>query len=161
MAFDLSSYEPVSERITKFWAKYPQGRLHTEIVLINETEVVVKASAFTDKDDTRAAAIDFAQETRNSSHINKNNFLENASTSAIGRVLNTVGISSKGGKRPSREEMIKVVSAQRNFLEEASDAAANKDLEALRVIYASAEKSQVDNEILDAIKKLAESLKAK
>jgi hypothetical protein len=161
MAFDLSSYEPVSERITKFWAKYPQGRLHTEIVLINETEVVVKASAYTDKDDTRAAAIDFAQETRNSSHINKNNFLENASTSAIGRVLNTVGISSKGGKRPSREEMIKVVSAQRNFLEEASDAAANKDLEALRLIYASAEKSQVDNEILDAIKKLAESLKAK
>jgi hypothetical protein len=161
MAFDLSSYEPVSERITKFWAKYPQGRLHTEIVLINETEVVVKASDYTDKDDTRAAAIDFAQETRNSSHINKNNFLENASTSAIGRVLNTVGISSKGGKRPSREEMIKVVSAQRNFLEEASDAAANKDLEALRLIYASAEKSQVDNEILDAIKKLAESLKAK
>jgi hypothetical protein len=161
MAFDLSSYEPVSERITKFWAKYPQGRLHTEIVLINETEVVVKASAYTDKDDTRAAAIDFAQETRNSSHINKNNFLENASTSAIGRALNTVGISSKGGKRPSREEMIKVVSAQRNFLEEASDAAANKDLEALRLIYASAEKSQVDNEILDAIKKLAESLKAK
>ena len=161
MAFDLSSYEPVSERITKFWAKYPQGRLHTEIVLINETEVVVKASAFTDKEDARAAAIDFAQETRNSSHINKNNFLENASTSAIGRVLNTVGISSKGGKRPSREEMIKVVSAQRNFLEEASDAAANKDLEALRTIYASAEKSQVDNEILDAIKKLAESLKAK
>ena len=161
MAFDLSSYEPVSERITKFWAKYPQGRLHTEIVLINETEDVVKASAYTDKDDTRAAAIDFAQETRNSSHINKNNFLENASTSAIGRVLNTVGISSKGGKRPSREEMIKVVSAQRNFLEEASDAAANKDLEALRLIYASAEKSQVDNEILDAIKKLAESLKAK
>jgi hypothetical protein len=105
--------------------------------------------------------VDFAQETRNSSHINKNNFLENASTSAIGRVLNTVGISSKGGKRPSREEMIKVVAAQRDFLEEASTAAANKDLETLRVIYASAEKSQVDNEILDAIKKLAESLKAK
>ena len=161
MAFDLSSYEPVSERITKFWAKYPTGRLHTEIVLINETEVVVKALAFTDKDDARPAAVDFAQETRNSSHINKNNFLENASTSAIGRVLNTVGISSKGGKRPSREEMIKVVSAQRDFLEEASMAAANKDIETLRVIYNSAEKSQVDNEILDAIKKLADSIKAK
>jgi uncharacterized membrane protein YdfJ with MMPL/SSD domain len=161
MAFDLSSYEPVSERITKFWTKYPTGRLHTEIVLINETEVVVKALAFTDKDDARPAAIDFAQETRNSSHINKNNFLENASTSAIGRVLNTVGISSKGGKRPSREEMIKVVSAQRNFLEEASDAAAEKDIEKLRAIYHSAESSQVDNEILDAIKKLADSIKSK
>jgi hypothetical protein len=161
MAFDLSSYEPVSDRITKFWTKYPNGRLHTEIVLINETEVVVKALAFTDREDGKPAAIDFAQETRNSSHINKNNFLENASTSAIGRVLNTLGISSKGGKRPSREEMLKVVSAQRNFLEEASIAAANKDIETLRVIYGSAEKSQVDNEILDAIKKLAESLKAK
>jgi hypothetical protein len=160
MAFDLSSYEPVSERITKFWAKYPDGRLHTEIVLINETEVVVKALAFTDKDDARPTAVDFAQETRNSSHINKNNFLENASTSAIGRVLNTVGISSKGGKRPSREEMIKVVSAQRNFLEEASDAATAFDLEKLRAIYKSAELSQVDNEILDAIKKLADTIKA-
>ena len=161
MAFDLSSYEPVSDRITKFWAKYPNGRLHTEIVLINETEIVVKALAYTDREDAKPAAIDFAQETRNSSHINKNNFVENCSTSAIGRVLNTVGISSKGGKRPSREEMLKVVSAQRNFIEEASTAAANNDLEALRVIYTSAEKSQVDNEILEAIKKLADSIKAK
>jgi hypothetical protein len=161
MAFDLSSYEPVSDRITKFWAKYPQGRLHTEIVLINETEVVVKALVFTDKDDARPTAVDFAQETRNSSHINRNNFLENASTSAIGRVLNTVGISSKGGKRPSREEMLKVVAAQRNWIEEASTAASNNDLETLRVIYTSAEKSQVDNEILDAIKSLADSIKSK
>ena len=161
MAFDLSSYEPVSERITKWWAKYPNGRLHTEIVLINETEVVVKASAYTDKDDARPTAVDFAQETRGSSHINKNNFLENASTSALGRVLNTVGISSKGGKRPSREEMLKVVASQRNFIEEASVAAANNDLETLRVIYSTAEKSQVDNEILDAIKQLADSLKSK
>jgi hypothetical protein len=161
MAFDLSSYEPVSERITKWWAKYPNGRLHTEIVLINETEVVVKALAYTDKDDARPVAVDFAQETRGSSHINKNNFLENASTSALGRVLNTAGISSKGGKRPSREEMLKVVASQRNFIEEASVAAVNNDLETLRVIYATAEKSQVDNEILDAIKKLADSLKAK
>jgi hypothetical protein len=160
MAFDLSSYEPVSDRITKWWSKYPNGRLHTEIVLINETEVVVKALAFTDKEDARPTAVDFAQETRNSSHINKNNFLENASTSAIGRVLNTVGISSKGGKRPSREEMIKVVAAQRNFLEEASDAATAFDLEKLRSIYKAAEVSQVDNEILDAIKKLADTIKS-
>lgn len=161
MAFDLSSYEPVADRIVKFWAKYPNGRLHTEIVLINETEIVVKALAFTDREDTKPAAIDFAQETRNSSHINKNNFVENCSTSALGRVLNTLGISSKGGKRPSREEMLKVVAAQRNWIEEASTAASSGDLETLRVIYSSAEKSQVDNEILEAIKKLADSLKAK
>lgn len=161
MAFDLSSYEPVADRITKFWAKYPEGRLHTDIVLINETEIVVKASAFTNREDAKPAAIDFAQETRNSSHINRNNFVENCSTSAIGRVLNTLGISSKGGKRPSREEMLKVVAAERKWLEEASAAAANGDLDTLRVIYSTAEKSQVDNEILEAIKKLADSLKSK
>lgn len=161
MAFDLSSYEPVAERITKFWTKYPNGRLHTEIVLINETEIVVKASAYTDRDDAKPAAIDFAQETRNSSHINRNSFVENCSTSAIGRALNTLGISAKGAKRPSREEMLKVVAAQRNWLEEASTAATAGDIETLRVIYATAEKSQVDNEILEAIKKLADSLKAK
>lgn len=161
MAFDLSSYEPVADRITKFWAKYPEGRLHTEIMLINETEVIIKASAYTNREDGKPAAVDYAQETRNSSHINRNNFVENCSTSAIGRVLNTLGISSKGGKRPSREEMLKVVAAQRNWLEEASSAAANNDLESLRVIYSTAEKSQVDNEILEAIKKLADSLKSK
>lgn len=161
MAFDLSSYEPVADRITKFWSKYPEGRLHTEIMLINETEVIIKASAFTNREDAKPAAIDYAQETRNSSHINRNNFVENCSTSAIGRVLNTLGISSKGGKRPSREEMLKVVATQRNWLEEASTAANNKDLETLRVIYTTAEKSQVDNEILEAIKKLADSIKSK
>jgi hypothetical protein len=161
MAFDLSTYEPVSERILKFWAKYPNGRLHTEIVLINENEIVVKASAYTDKEDARPAAIDFAQETRGSSHINKNNFLENGITSSLGRVINTLGLGAKGSKRPSREEMYKVIAAERNWIEEASTAASNNDIETLRVIYSSAEKSQVDNEILEAIKKLADSLKSK
>jgi hypothetical protein len=160
MAFDLSSYEPVSERLTRWWAKYPEGRLITEIVLINETEIVVKASAYTDRDDARPVAVDFAQETRGSSHINKQNFLENGVTSALGRVLNTAGISSKGGKRPSREEMYKVIAAERNWIEEASTAAANNDIETLRAIYSTAQKSQVDNEILDAIKKLADSIKS-
>jgi hypothetical protein len=57
--------------------------------------------------------------------------------------------------------MLKVVAAQRNWIEEASTAASNNDLETLRVIYTSAEKSQVDNEILDAIKSLADSIKSK
>jgi hypothetical protein len=56
--------------------------------------------------------------------------------------------------------MIKVVAAQRNFLEEASDAATAFDLEKLRSIYKAAEVSQVDNEILDAIKKLADTIKS-
>jgi hypothetical protein len=30
--FDLSQYSTVAERIDAFWAKYPDGRLHTELV---------------------------------------------------------------------------------------------------------------------------------
>jgi hypothetical protein len=158
MAF-LDDYEPVADRITKFWTKYPNGRIITEIKLINETEVVVQASIFTDREDTRPASVDWAHETRGSSNINRASFLENCSTSAIGRGLATLGFSTK--KRPSREEMEKVTAGHRDFLVQASEAADNKDLETLRTIYAAAVKSQVDNNILDAIMKLADSLKAK
>ena len=57
--------------------------------------------------------------------------------------------------------MIKATRESRNYIEEASEAAANKDIETLRVIYATAVKSQVDNDVLEAIKALADSLKAK
>lgn len=158
MAF-LDDYEPVADRITKFWAKYPNGRIITEIKLINETEVVVQASIFTDREDVRPASVDWAHETRGSSNINRASFLENCSTSAIGRGLATLGFSTK--KRPSREEMEKVTAGHRDYLVQASEAADNKDLETLRTIYAAAVKSQVDNNILDAIMKLADGLKSK
>jgi hypothetical protein len=160
MGFDLSNYEPVSERIQKFWKTYPNGRIITEIKLINETEVVVQASVFTDKEDPRPSAVDWAHETRGSSQINRASFLENCSTSAIGRSISTLGISASKN-RPSREEMIKATRESRNFIEEASEAAANKDIESLRVIYATAVKSEVDNDVLEAIKALADSLKSK
>jgi hypothetical protein len=160
MGFDLSNYEPVSERIQKFWKLYPNGRIITDIKLINETEVVIQASIFTDREDPRPAAVDWAHETRGSSHINRASFLENASTSGIGRGLATLGLSTSKN-RPSREEMIKATRESRNYIEEASEAVANNDLETLRTIYATAVKSQVDNDVLEAIKALADSLKSK
>jgi hypothetical protein len=160
MGFDLSNYEPVADRISKFWKTFPEGRIITEIKLINETEVVVQASIYTDKEDARPASVDWAHETRGSTNINRASFLENCSTSAIGRGLATLGLSASKN-RPSREEMIKATRDSRNYIEEASEAAANNDLETLRVIYATAQKSQVDNDVLEAIKALADSLKAK
>jgi len=154
----LDNYEPVADRITKFWKTYPNGRIHTEIKLINETEVIVMASVFTDREDVRPAAIDYAHETRGSSNINRASFLENCSTSAIGRGLATLGFSTSKN-RASREEMLKVTAEHRNFLIEAQEAHSNKDLETLRTIYAAAVKSAVDNETLSAIKAYAEELK--
>ena len=154
----LDNYEPVADRITKFWKAYPNGRILTEIKLINETEVVVQASIFTDREDSRPASVDWAHETRGSSNINRASFLENASTSAIGRGLATLGFSASKN-RASREEMLKVTFEHRNFLIEAQEAHENKDIETLRTIYSAAVKSQVDNETLKAIKDFAEELK--
>jgi hypothetical protein len=157
----LDNYEPVADRIAKFWEKYPEGRLHTEIVLINETEIVIKASAFTNREDARPAAIDFAQETRGSSSINKNNFIENCSTSALGRVLATLNFQPKReGKavRPSREEMTKSVAA-RNFASEATVLAGMKDVEGLRKLHAEAKASGANKDLLESIENLGKSLK--
>ena len=87
--FNMNDYEPVADRISAFWKKYGNGRLHTEIVLINETEIVIKASAFTDREDPRPAAIDYAQESRTSGQMVKF-AVETCSTSALGRVLATL-----------------------------------------------------------------------
>ena len=161
----LDNYEPVADRIAKFWEKYPEGRLHTEIVLINETEIVIKASAYTNREDARPAAIDFAQETRGSSNINKQSFIENCSTSALGRVLATLNFQPKrDGKAlsPSREEMSKVTptkQAARNWASEATVLAGLKDVEGLRKLHAEAKAGGASEEMLKSITDLGKSLK--
>jgi hypothetical protein len=159
----MQNYEPVEERIRKFWEKHPEGRIHTEIVLINETEIVIKASIFTNRDDTRPASIDFAQETRGSSNINKQSFVENCSTSAIGRGLATLGFAPKGA-RPSREEMSKVtpISAPaRNYVAEAQAALITEDLKDLQDIYKQAKLAKLPQEKLNLIEEFGKQLKAK
>lgn len=115
MAFDLSSYQTVDERIHQFWEKYPTGRLHAEIVELTRNElgqavqVIVKAMAWTDREDPIPASIDFAEETFGSNPVNRTSFIENAVTSAYGRCLATLSFSPKGeNKRPTQTEMTKV-----------------------------------------------------
>jgi len=152
MAFLPDNYDPVDSRIHKFWESFPNGRIHTEIVLINETEIVIKASVFTDREDPRAAAIDFAQETRNSSPVNKHSFVENCSTSAIGRALATLGYSTKGN-RPSREEMQKVerigkLTVVRDWDLELVALAETKDVDGLRELRKDAIRSLQPKEFI-------------
>lgn len=162
----MDSYEPVADRIAKFWEKYPQGRIHTEIKLINETEIVIMASIFTDREDTRPAAIDFAQETRGSSAINKTSFVENCSTSAIGRSLSALNFQSKkDGKaaRPSREEMIAVSSAAidgvvKDLEGRASVLALSSDVDGLRELYSEAKNAGAPKRLLDQITEMAKAL---
>ena len=164
MGFDPMSYENVATRVNRFWEKFPAGRIHTEIVLINENEVVIKASIYTDREDPRPAAIDFAQEKRGGTRINETNFLEVCSTSAIGRALAALNFqSSKNGKlsRPTLEDMTRVTPEapkQKNWATEATVPAGQKNVPGLRALYKEAEAVGAGAEILQSIKDLAKSL---
>ena len=111
--FDLSSYATVQDRIAEFWQLYPNGRLETELVFHSDTSYIVKASAYKEATDQFPSATDYAQETVGASMTTKNFPLETCSTSAIGRCIATLGLSTrKGEPRPSREEMERVVAKE-------------------------------------------------
>jgi hypothetical protein len=59
MAFDLSAYQPVDERIALFWIKYPEGRIDTELVHSDGKSFIIKATAY--RNDGTIIAIDYAQ----------------------------------------------------------------------------------------------------
>lgn len=110
MGFDLSNYATVQERIQEFWKLYPNGRLETELVHHSDTSFIVKASAYKNVSDEFPSATDYAQETIGASMTTKNFGLETCSTSALGRCVATLGLSTrKNEPRPSRQEMEKVI----------------------------------------------------
>ena len=106
--FNLADYEPVEVRLEKFIKDYPSFRIATELEVVEATRYIVKAYLFKDAGDGVAWATGYAEETVSSRGVNQTSALENCETSAIGRALANAGYAPKG-KRPSREEMSKVV----------------------------------------------------
>ena len=108
MANQLEGYESVSERIEKFWMKYLEiGRIETDPIFMDGTRYVVKAYGYREITDSVPFATGLAEEIRTA----QNRFpLENAETSAIGRMLHNAGLSkfSEGIPRPSFDEMRRV-----------------------------------------------------
>lgn len=106
MAFDLANYEPVQQRLRRFWADHKDGRVHTELIYDDGTRCVIKAAIYFDRLDLVPVATDYAEEVKDANPVNRTSRIENCSTSAIGRALANCGYS--GYVRPSREEMDKV-----------------------------------------------------
>lgn len=107
MTFNLENYEDVNSRIKRFRAEHITGRIETEIIEINVKDgyVIVKASAYREHEDTVPAAIDYAFEQRSDRGVNRDFWIENCSTSAIGRVI---GLLMPTENRPTRQDMEKV-----------------------------------------------------
>ena len=107
MGFNLDNYETVEDRLIRFWADHPNGRIATSIHHYDDTKVVFRAEIYFDAADQHPKAVGYAEEVRGASPVNKTSHLENAETSAIGRGLANCNYAPTGA-RPSREEMEKV-----------------------------------------------------
>ena len=122
--FDLSQYETVDQRLEKFWVKYPDGAIITEMVAYKDDRYIFKASVYKTYADALPFATGFAEETVSSRGVNATSACENAESSAIGRALHTGNISkhSEGKPRPTLEEMTKVKNNQpKPFAEKLAD----------------------------------------
>ena len=106
--FNLADYETVEVRLEKFIKDYPDFRIATELEVVERDRYIVKAYLFKTASDSLSWATGYAEEKITDRGVNSTSALENCETSAIGRALANAGYAPKG-KRPSREEMSKVV----------------------------------------------------
>jgi hypothetical protein len=109
--FNLADYETVEVRLEKFIKDYPDFRIATELEVCEKDRYIVKAYLFKDAQQSTALSTGLAEEKVTDRGVNQTSALENCETSAIGRALANAGYAAKG-KRPSREEMSKVVATK-------------------------------------------------
>jgi hypothetical protein len=109
--FNLADYETVEVRLEKFIKDYPDFRISTELEVCEKDRYIVKAYLFKTTQCSSAFSTGLAEEKVTDRGVNQTSALENCETSAIGRALANAGYAAKG-KRPSREEMTKVVASK-------------------------------------------------
>jgi hypothetical protein len=109
MAFDLSNYETVEQRLVRWWAAYPNGRVYTCMMNYTGDACVFYCELYADKDDKVPVATGYAEEIKTDRGVNATSFVENCETSAIGRAIANCPLQAPAsGPRPSRNEMQKV-----------------------------------------------------
>ena len=114
----LKDYIEVNIRIMKFYEKYPEGRILTEIVKWENEVIVMKATAYRDEKDIPAAT-GYAYEKEGSNFINKTSALENCETSAVGRALAILGFEIK--KSVASKEEVANAQLQQATINKSSD----------------------------------------
>lgn len=137
--FNLADYQTVQERVDLFRSEYPDGRITTKIVYIDDHSIVVEASVYLNATDELPTCVDLAHEVKDASPVNKTSWVENCATSAVGRAISLLGGKfSPKGKRPSREEMAKVQRANNAAQITAKDIKEATSLDALTALWSRA-----------------------
>jgi hypothetical protein len=108
MGFNLNDYETVEVRLAKFIADYPDFRIDTQLLEASDKRFIVRTAIYRTYLDAVPFATGLAFELVSDKGVNATSALENAETSSLGRSLAQAGYATKG-KRPSQEEMAKVV----------------------------------------------------
>jgi hypothetical protein len=108
MGFNLNDYETVEVRLARFIADYPDFRINTELIEASDKRFIVRSEIYRTYMDAVPFSTGLAFELVSDKGVNATSALENAETSSLGRSLANAGYAAKG-KRPSQEEMAKVV----------------------------------------------------
>lgn len=108
MGFNLDDYETVEVRLAKFIADYPDFRIDTQLLEATDKRFIVRTAIYRTYLDASPFSTGLAFELVSDRGVNSTSALENAETSSLGRALANCGYAAKG-KRPSQEEMAKVV----------------------------------------------------
>jgi pyruvate/2-oxoglutarate dehydrogenase complex dihydrolipoamide acyltransferase (E2) component len=108
MRFNPDEYITVSERIEKFYAKFPQGRIITTVMEHSQETgfILMRAEVYREPDDALPAATGHAYELRSAGHVQAGSYVEVCETSSVGRALVLLGFEVRRGVA-SREEVIR------------------------------------------------------
>ena len=108
MSFNLEEYELVEDRLKAYWEEHPNGQITTNVEHITDDGKCVTIKAFVHDNEGNLVSTGIAQETQGQGGFaNKDAWVENCETSAIGRALANWKYQGSN-KRPSRQEMSKV-----------------------------------------------------
>lgn len=89
-----NKYVQVHERVKAFREVCPGGQIETKIINLADGVVTMRATVY--DEDGRTIATGLAQEKEGKDYINKDSYIENCETSAVGRALGFAGIGIAG-----------------------------------------------------------------
>ena len=110
-------YVEVNQRIKAFRKLYPEGTIETEILKLEGTICVIKATI---KINDLILGTGIAYENEGSTFINKTSYIENCETSAVGRALGMCGLGIDTSVA-SAEEVQNAINNQEPTQEEAEE----------------------------------------